>query len=398
MSHKPRHAKPTPVSKAALSAKAAVAGTAAAATVGAFAVGIPAAGAAVLPLPVTLSADGNGTAAFSAHGAPQLDIGSSGTYAQLAVNLGALGQDVAPSAAPSFTTDNYAAGSPRWVIELANGNFIDGYPQQLGAAAKADFSGAQWAVGNSGAYESYSAALAGANDSLGNVKVTNAYIVEDGDQAAGTTDTLSGVQYGGETVSGGTVTVSPVAAQTVTVGTTPAALTVKASTSSSDQALTYSAKGLPDGLTVNSSTGVISGTVAKTAVSGDAVVTAEDAYGDVDTTAVAYTVQQPSATPPTPPTTVTVRLSHGHVVPGTLSNNRAEVAWTATPSAYAYEVTLVGPNFPGGRTNTVKVTEAFYEGLKAGHTYTVYVIPLNADGTQAGPTGHVTFVTKHVAG
>jgi hypothetical protein len=45
----------------------------------------------------------------------------------------------------------------------------------------------------------YQAALAGANDPLGNVKVTDAFIVEDADQAANTVDTLTGVQYDGLT-------------------------------------------------------------------------------------------------------------------------------------------------------------------------------------------------------
>lgn len=196
--YKPRHFTPR---------LAAIAGAAVMATAGAGALGVPAAGAATA-LPVSLSASSDGaSASYNQAGNIILTAGSdsSTTYAEVNVNLKSLGHDLAPANPPSFSTDNYNAGSPRWVIELANGNFIDGYPSQLGGTANDTFTGNQWAVGNSGTYESYQAALAGANDPLGNVQVTNAYIVEDGDQAPGTTDTLTSVQYDDETAAPGPV-------------------------------------------------------------------------------------------------------------------------------------------------------------------------------------------------
>jgi hypothetical protein len=143
------------------------------------------ASAATTPLSVTLSASSDGASAtWNAEGNPVLTLGadSSSTYAQVAVNLNASTGDTAPSTPPSFSTDNYSAGSPRWVIELANGNWITGYPEQLGAGATADFTGNNWAAENQGTYTTYQKALAAANDALGNVEVTSAYIVADGDQ------------------------------------------------------------------------------------------------------------------------------------------------------------------------------------------------------------------------
>ena len=340
-----------------------------------------AAPAAPTPLQVTLSASGGGSAVFDAHGNPVLTPGSaSGTYGRLAVNLRSVGY-LAPKIPPSFTTDNYAAGSPRWVIELANGNFIDGYPAQLGSAAKADFTGDQWAVGNSGSYGTYQAALNGANDPLGNVRVTDAFIVADADQAAGTHDTLTAVQYGGLTVGGGTVTVYPVAAQAAMIGV-PFSLRVSTYTTSTDKDLTCTAAGLPAGLSI-SPAGVISGTPRAGAHGGTVTVTAKDRYGDAGSTSFALTVSP-----------FRVTLSGGRAV--NVNNNRAEVVWTAKPAAPGgYKVVINGPNF-AYRTNVVHVTQAYYSGLAAGHTYTVYVTPLGANGQPVGPTGHVTFITTRL--
>jgi hypothetical protein len=85
-----------------------------------------------------------------------------------------------------------------------------------------------------------------------------------------------------------------------------------------------------------------------------------------------------------------VVLSHGHVV--SVNNNRAEVAWTATPAAAEYKVVINGPNF-NRRTNVITATTAFYTGLEAGHTYAVYVTPLDANGNAVGSTGVISFVT-----
>jgi ricin-type beta-trefoil lectin protein len=199
MSYKARHAA---LGFGARTAAAVVGAAVAATGAGVIGTGAPAS-AASTPLSVTLSASSDGASAtWNAEGNPVLTLGadSSSTYAQVAVNLNASTGDTAPSTPPSFSTDNYSAGSPRWVIELANGNWITGYPKQFGAGATADFTGNNWAAGNQGTYTTYQQALAAANDALGNVEVTSAYIVADGDQAAGAHDTLTQVQYAGETV------------------------------------------------------------------------------------------------------------------------------------------------------------------------------------------------------
>jgi Carbohydrate binding module (family 6)/Putative Ig domain len=92
------------------------------------------------------------------------------------------------------------------------------------------------------------------------------------------------------TGSGGsdTVTVTNPGNQTGTVGTA-ASLQVHASDSASGQTLTYSATGLPAGLSINSSTGLISGTPT-TAGNSNVTVKATDTTGASGSAAFSWTI------------------------------------------------------------------------------------------------------------
>ncbi|HUN36771.1 MAG TPA: glycoside hydrolase family 48 protein, partial [Trebonia sp.] len=81
----------------------------------------------------------------------------------------------------------------------------------------------------------------------------------------------------GATGTGNTVTVTNPGAQTGTVGTA-ASLQIKATDSATSQTLAYSATGLPAGLSISSTTGLISGTPT-TAGSSSVTVTATDGTG-----------------------------------------------------------------------------------------------------------------------
>lgn len=84
-------------------------------------------------------------------------------------------------------------------------------------------------------------------------------------------------------------------------------------------------------------------------------------------------------------------LSNGHVV--SVNNNDAVVAWNSTVTPGSWQVTIVGPGGNNGRTGTVTVPQASYSGLEAGHTYTVTVQQLDANGNAWGNPGQVVFVT-----
>ncbi|GGM71871.1 putative Ig domain-containing protein [Dactylosporangium sucinum] len=88
--------------------------------------------------------------------------------------------------------------------------------------------------------------------------------------------------------SGNTVTVTNPGNQTATVGT-PKSLQIQASSSGSGQTLTYSATGLPAGLTINASTGLVSGTPT-TAGSSTTTVTARDTTGATGSATFTFTV------------------------------------------------------------------------------------------------------------
>jgi len=108
----------------------------------------------------------------------------------------------------------------------------------------------------------------------------------DGPTGIGTPDGIAGLS-GGSTGTGNTVTVTNPGSQTGTVGTA-ASLQISASDSASGQTLTYSATGLPAGLSISSS-GLISGTPT-TAGTDSVTVTAKDTTGASGSASFTWTI------------------------------------------------------------------------------------------------------------
>ena len=114
----------------------------------------------------------------------------------------------------------------------------------------------------------------------------------DGPTGWGTPDGVTAFINGG---GGNTVTVTNPGNQTGTVGTA-VSLQIHASDSGSGQTLTYSATGLPAGLSINSSTGLISGTPT-TAGTSSVTVTATDTTGAHGSASFTWTISTSGCTP-----------------------------------------------------------------------------------------------------
>jgi hypothetical protein len=125
----------------------------------------------------------------------------------------------------------------------------------------------------------------GANGTCSPAYLCTAEVGYDGPTGWGTPDGVTAFSNSGTT---NTVTVTNPGNQTGTVGTA-VSLQITATDSASGQTLTYSATGLPAGLSINSSTGLISGTPT-TAGSSSVTVTAKDTTGATGSASFTWTI------------------------------------------------------------------------------------------------------------
>ncbi len=126
----------------------------------------------------------------------------------------------------------------------------------------------------------------GSNGSCGSSLLCTAKTGYDGPTGWGTPDGLTAFQS--TSTTGNTVTVTNPGTQTGTVGTA-VSLQIKATDSASGQTLTYSATGLPAGLSISSTTGLITGTPT-TAGSNSVTVTAKDTTGATGSASFTWTI------------------------------------------------------------------------------------------------------------
>jgi hypothetical protein len=266
-------------------------------------------------LSVTLSASGTGASAvWNSAGDPVLTVGSpsSTTYAELQIDSP---PTAAPGTAPTFATTNYGGGSPRWEIQFAGGDSLFGYP------AQADLGDTNWTVipASSGSchdvihtpeYDTYANVLAFIQGAGCAGNVTAVYLIADGGQPAGTSDTITDLNYDGETLApgGDVVTVASPGSQTSTAGTAISTLQLSASSSKGDSISSWSASGLPAGLSIDTSTGAITGTPT-TAGNYSVTVTATDSGGTTGSTSFAWLVN-PATSTGTTTYSGTIKLVH----------------------------------------------------------------------------------------
>jgi len=122
----------------------------------------------------------------------------------------------------------------------------------------------------------------GSNGSCGTAYLCHGEVGYDGPAGLGTPHGTAAF------TTGNTVTVTNPGNQSGTVGTA-VSLQIHATDSASGQTLAYSATGLPAGLSINSSTGLISGTPTAAATSG-VTVTARDTTGSTGSASFTWTI------------------------------------------------------------------------------------------------------------
>lgn len=143
---------------------------------------------------LTFSASSDGFAGQCGSGPITLTTGASaGTFAKVAINnLGNVLVSGLPE--PTFTTDNYAAGSPRYYLTLSDGNSLWGYPPN----SNLNGSNFAWAINNASTYQSWAAV----QSAEGSATVVGASVIADGDQPS-TTDTITNLTFNGTNFTGG---------------------------------------------------------------------------------------------------------------------------------------------------------------------------------------------------
>jgi len=178
--------------------------------------------------------------------------------------------------------------------------------------------------------------------------------------------------YGSSVSTGNTVSVTSPGDQAGTVGTA-ASVQVHASDSASGQTLSYSATGLPAGLTINASTGLISGTPTTTA-SNTVTVTVKDTTGATGTASFVWNITGGGTS------TCHVTYTKNSEWPGGFTA-QVVIGNTGTAAINGWSLTFTFPgdqkitsNFNGGFSQTgenVTLTNASYNGtIAAGSSIT----------------------------
>ena len=187
-----------------------------------------------------------------------------------------------------------------------------------------------------------------------------------------------------------TVSVTNPGNQTGTAGSA-VSLQIQASDSASGQTLTYSATGLPAGLSINSSTGLISGTPT-TAGTSSVTVTATDATGAYGSATFTWTVNPAANT-----VTVTNPGSHQTGIVGSAVSLQIQASDSASGQTLTYSATglpaglsinssgLISGTPTTTGTSNVTVTAADTTGASGSATFTWTVNPAANTVTVTNP-------------
>jgi hypothetical protein len=254
-------------------------------------------------LSVTLSATGaNAKVAWNADGNPVLSAGSGS--AKMTVNNPPF---TAPADAPSFGSNGMSGNSPHWSVQFNGGATLLGLSTDAGKGNAWEIlaPGTTCNANPPAGFATWATQLAFIQNHNCGGNVESAAIIAD---AAGQTVALSTIQYDDMTLVAGpdVVTVTSPGNQTSTLGTAITPLQIQASSNKGDAIASYSATGLPSGLSIDAAKGTISGTPNATGTFS-VTVTAMDNGGTKGTASFTWSVGV-STPPPHVTYSGTIRL------------------------------------------------------------------------------------------
>jgi hypothetical protein len=151
---------------------------------------------------LTFESDGTGASA-GWEGGPglssiDLTVGSPSatTYAQFTIHDSAA-LTVNALAEPTFATDTFSGGSPRYEVDFSNGDYAFGYPSQQGWGTDS------WALncGHVGCVPMEQVSWGAIQTAEGSETVTDALVEADGGQSPGTTDVITAFTFNGHSLS-----------------------------------------------------------------------------------------------------------------------------------------------------------------------------------------------------
>jgi hypothetical protein len=268
--------------------------------------------------------------------------------------------------------DVSAVADPNTGVAVYNTYSQGGWLEVGGTSASSPIIAATFALGGTPAAGTYPSSYlyqhtsnlfdvtSGSNGTCSPAYLCTGEVGYDGPTGLGTPDGTAAFTSGGTT--GNTVTVTNPGSQTGTVGT-PVSLQIHATDSASGQTLTYSATGLPAGLSISSS-GLISGTPT-TASTSSVTVTATDTTGAKGSASFSWTISTSGGS-----CTVTQLLGN----PGFETGSAAP--WTSTAG-------VINPN-GAGETAHSGTWYAWLDGYGTTHTDTLsqaVTIPAGCTGT-----------------
>jgi glycosyl hydrolase family 59/cellulose binding protein with CBM2 domain/putative Ig domain-containing protein/glycosyl hydrolase family 59 (putative galactocerebrosidase) len=214
----------------------------------------------------------------------------------------------------------------------------------------------------------------------------------------GETAQFDNLSVGNGTVN--TVTVTNPGAQTGSVGTAISGLQVHASDSAAGQALTYSASGLPAGLSINASSGLITGTPTAAGAT-NVTVTAKDSTGVSGSASFTWTISGGTGN--------TVTVTNPGAQSGTVGTAINSLQIQATDSASGQSLTYSASGLPAGLsinssglisgtptvagTSNVTVTATDSTGASGSAAFTWTI-----SGGTGGGTCHVSYVKNEWGG